>query len=236
MSHSTVLITGANRGLGLGLARVYLDDGWKVIAVNRRSSAELDALQNDWLDIRLCDLTDDAQLGNIADTLAGQPLDVLIHNAGRMINASAGQTTGSVQGFGHFDRSSWRRVFDINVFTAMHLAELFAENLELAERGRIVILSSMLGSMTMNTHGGTYAYRASKAGVNAIVKSLSIDLAERGIIALAQHPGWVKTDMGGQGADIDIQTSVTGIKAVIDRLTPQDSGKFLSYDGSEMPW
>jgi len=232
----TILITGANRGLGLGLTRVYLEDGWKVIAVNRHSSEELEALQNGRLDTRLCDLTDDKQLEALADSLDGQTLDVLFHNAGRMINARFDETAGSIEGFGHFDRSLWRQVFDINVFTAMYLAELFAGNLERAERGRIVIMSSMLGSMTMNDYGGNYAYRASKAGVNAIVKSLSIDLAERGIIAMAQHPGWVRTDMGGQGADIDIQTSVNGIKAVIDGLTLQESGKFLSYDGSEMPW
>jgi NAD(P)-dependent dehydrogenase (short-subunit alcohol dehydrogenase family) len=236
MNDSTVLITGANRGLGLGLARVYLEDGWTVIALNRRSSPELESLQNGRLDIRLCDLADDDQLEAMAKSLADRPIDVLINNAGRMIKTDSVESTGSVQGFGHFDRTLWRQVFDINVFTAMYLAELFAGNLERAERGRIVTLSSMLGSMTMNTHGGIYAYRASKAGVNAIVKSMSIDLAGRGITAIAQHPGWVQTDMGGKGADIDVRTSVTGMKAVIDGLSLQDSGKFFSYDGSELPW
>jgi len=236
MNESTVLITGANRGLGLGLARVYLEDGWKVIAVNRRSSPELDALQNGHLDIRLCDLTNDEQLEAMAKSLAGHPIDVLINNAGRMVKTGSEETAGKLQGFGHFDREVWRQIFDINVFTAMYLAELLADNLSRSERGRIVTLSSMLGSMALNTSGGIYAYRASKASVNAIVKSLSIDLAGRGIIAIAQHPGWVKTDMGGQGADIDVQTSVTGMKAVFDGLTQEDSGKFLSWEGSEMPW
>ena len=94
----------------------------------------------------------------------------------------------------------------------------------------------MLGSMEMNDSGGIYAYRASKAGVNAIMKSMSIDLKDRGITAIALHPGWVQTDMGGAGADIDIQTSVTGMKQVIDKLTLDDSGKFLSYNGRQMPW
>lgn len=236
MNDSTVLITGANRGLGLGLAKVYLEDGWHVVAVNRRSSKELEGLQNGRLDIRLCDLTDDTQLEGLAKSLAGRPLDVLINNAGRMVKTGTDETAGKLQGFGHFDRETWRRIFDINLFTPMYLAELLADNLSRSERGRIVTLSSTLGSMALNTSGGIYAYRASKAAVNAIVKSLSIDLADRGIIAIAQHPGWVKTDMGGRGADIDIQTSVTGMKAVIDGLTRDDSGKFLSYDGSEMPW
>lgn len=232
----TVLITGANRGLGLGLARTYLDDGWNVIAVNRSSSAELEALQNGRLETRLCDLTDDTQLGALAKSLSGRPIDVLINNAGRMANAGGDGTTQSLQGFGNFNRRLWREVFDINVFTPMYLAELLIDNLASSKRGRVVILSSMLGSMALNTNGGLYAYRASKAGVNAIVKSLSVDLADRGIIAIAQHPGWVKTDMGGKGADIDIKTSVTGMKTVIDGLTRGDSGKFFSYDGSEMPW
>jgi NAD(P)-dependent dehydrogenase (short-subunit alcohol dehydrogenase family) len=236
MNESTVLITGANRGLGLGLARVYLEDGWKVIAVNRSTSPELESLHNGRLDIRTCDLTNDTQLEALAKSLEGQSIDVLINNAGRMAKNGSGDSERGVQGFGHFDRTLWRQVFDINLFTPMHLAELLLDNLARSQRGRIVTISSTLGSMALNSNGGLYAYRASKAGVNAIVKSMSIDLAGRGIITIAQHPGWVQTDIGGQRADIDILTSVSGIKAVIDGLGPEDSGKLLSYDGSEMPW
>ncbi len=236
MSHSTVLITGANRGLGLGLARIYLEDGWNVIAVNRSSSPELEALRNGSLEIHCCDLTDDTQLTLLADTLDSRAIDVLINNAGRMAKSGADESAHSVQGFGHFDRALWHDIFDINLFTPMSLSELLVENLARSERGRIVTISSMLGSMALNTHGGIYAYRASKAAVNAIVKSMAIDLAGRGIIAIAQHPGWVQTDMGGKGADIDVETSVAGMKSVIDGLGPGDSGKFFSYDGSEMAW
>ena len=236
MKEPTVLITGANRGLGLGLARVYLDSGWKVIAVNRGSSPVLEKLGGGALEIHQCDLTDDSQLADLAESLAAQTIDVLINNAGRMAHSGFVEGADSVQGFGHFNRAMWHDVFDINLFTAMSMAELFTDNLARAERGRIVTISSMLGSMELNTHGGLYAYRASKAGVNAIVKSMSFDLADRGIIAIAQHPGWVRTDMGGSDADIDVQTSVNGMKTVIDGLTPADSGKFFSYDGSEMPW
>ena len=236
MKKPTVLITGANRGLGLGLARVYLDSGWKVIAVNRSSSPVLEKLGGGALEIHQCDLTDDSRLSILAENLTGRTIDVLINNAGRMARSGFVDSEDSVQGFGHFNRSMWHEVFDINLFTAMSMAELFADHLARSERGRIVTISSMLGSMELNTHGGLYAYRASKAGVNAIVKSMSFDLIDRGIIAIAQHPGWVQTDMGGSGADIDIQTSVIGMKKVIDGLTPADSGKFFSYDGSEMPW
>lgn len=236
MKNGTVFITGANRGLGFGLAKAYLADDWNVIAVCRRPSTGLESMSDRGLEIHRCDLTDDAQLRALAESLEGRPIDVLVHNAGRMAKPGSDQAARNVQGFGHFDRDLWRKVFDINVFTAMSLAELLAGNLALSTRGRIVTLSSMLGSMALNTSGGLYAYRASKAGVNAIMKSMAIDLAERNIIAVPMHPGWVRTDMGGQGADIDIQTSVSGIKSVIDRLTPEDSGKFFAYDGSEMPW
>jgi len=233
---ATVLITGANRGLGLGLARCYLEDGWDVIALARQASADLKGLACASLDILECRLTDDQELAAVADSLAEQTIDVLINNAGRMAKTRT-QTSGeSVQGFGHFSRALWHEVFDINLFTPMHLAELLVGQVGQAERGRIVTLSSTLGSMALNDSGGLYAYRASKAAVNAIMKSMSIDLAKRGIIAVAMHPGWVQTDMGGTRATLDIETSVRGMKKVIDGLRPADSGRFLSWDGSELPW
>ena len=127
-------------------------------------------------------------------------------------------------------------MFDINLFTPMHLCELLVDNVAQSNNGRMVTLSSMLGSMALNSTGGLYAYRASKAGVNAIMASMAIDLRDRGITAIAMHPGWVQTDMGGAGADLDVETSVNGMKKVIDGLSSEDSGKLLSWDGSEMPW
>jgi len=230
------MITGGNRGLGLGLARAYLADGWHVIAVNRSRSATLEDPGDGCLEIHRCDLTDDAELAALADALAERTIDVLINNAGRMASAKFTPGEDSGQGFGHFNRDTWHDVFDINLFTPMRMAELFADNVARSDRGRIVTTSSMLGSMEMNNFGGLYAYRASKAGVNAIMKSMGIDLRDRGITAISMHPGWVRTEMGGGGADIDVPTSVSGMKRVIDGLTPADSGKFLSYDGSEMPW
>ena len=225
----TVLITGANRGLGLGLARVYLEDGWQVVAAVRQSSAELEALQTGGLDIRRLDLCNDEELAALAGSLDGRPIDVLINNAGRM-------ALPKHQGLGHFDRGLWHDLFDINLFTPMRLAELFAGNLERSGRGRVVNISSELGSIGQNDDGGLYAYRASKAGVNAIMKSLAADLADRGVIALALSPGWVRTDMGGTRADLEVETSVRGMKKVIDGLRPVDSGKFMSWDGRELPW
>lgn len=233
----TVIITGANRGLGLGLTSTYLDDGWSVIAVNRSDSDELEALgTNPNLTIHRCDLTNDAALQELASGYTGQAIDVLINNAGMMAREPKPEGHWGVQGFGSFDRAMWHRLFDINLFTPMALSELFVDCIVAAPNGRIVTISSMLGSMSMNTSGGLYAYRTSKAAVNMMMKSMGQDLAEKGITSVALHPGWVRTDMGGSGADIDIETSVTGMKAVIDGLTPDDAGKFLTYEGSEMAW
>lgn len=230
----TVLITGANRGLGLGLARIYLEDGWDVVAAVRHSSPELEALEAETtrdrhLDIHQLDLRDDAQLAALAAGFGDRSLDVLINNAGRMARPKH-------QGLGHFDRALWHELFDINLFTPMRLAELFAGPLERSERGRIVTLSSALGSIGQNDDGGLYAYRASKAGVNALMKSLAVDLSGRGVIALALSPGWVRTDMGGPRADLEVETSVRGMKQVIDNLRPEDSGKFMAWDGRVLPW
>lgn len=232
----SVLITGANRGLGLGLARTYRADGWQVVAVARRPSEELLALEDPGLEVRCCDLTDDDALENLADSLAGRRFDVLINNAGRMAKPAGTRPGESVQGFGWFDRGLWRDVFDINLFTPMRLAELFADRLARSGRGRIVNLSSTLGSIGLNDSGGLYAYRASKAALNAITKSLAIDLADQGVIAIAMNPGWVRTDMGGSRAELDVDTAVRGIKRVVDGLQPGDSGRFLSWDGKELPW
>ena len=232
----TVLITGANRGLGLGLVRAYLADGWHVIAVVRQSSPQLERIDTGRLEVRHCDLVDDDDLAALARSLADRTIDVLINNAARMAQPPDSPVEHGTQGFGNFDRALWRDVFDINLFTPMALSELLIDAVARAPRGRIITLSSMLGSQAMNDSGGLYAYRASKAGVNAIAKSMAVDLADRGVIAIAMHPGWVRTDMGGSEAPLDIDTSVRGMKTVIDGLGPEDSGRFLGWDGAELPW
>jgi len=232
----TVLITGANRGLGLGLAGEYLRDGWKVITLSRRNSPELEALSGPELECHTLDLQDDHALAAIAGRLADVTLDVLINNAGRMAHRQSHREEEDTQGFGHFDRGLWHEVFDINLFTPMRLAELFVDNLSRSQNGRIATMTSMLGCTSLNTFGGLYAYRASKAGVNAIVRSMAIDLADRNILAVALHPGWARTDMGGPRAPVAVEASVSGMKRVIDGLRPEDSGKVFAFDGSELHW
>lgn len=233
----TAIITGANRGLGLELSKQYLDDGWAVIAICRTVSPDLEKLaKNPALCTVIADLTDDTSLASAVNTIEEPAIDLLINGAGTMGDGSFAETGVGYQAFGQFDRDEWHRVFDINVCTPMALTELLIDKLAAARKSCVVTLSSMVGSNALNTIGNLYAYRASKAAVNSIMKSMGANLASRSVIAIAMHPGWVRTDMGGPGADIDAAESVRGMRRTIASLTIKDTGKFLSYDGELMPY
>ena len=232
-----LVITGANRGIGLELTRQYLADGWQVFALTRSSSDALDDLAaSSDLTIIKTDLTDDNSLARAVETIDVDAVDLLINNAGTMGNGSFEEHGFDFQAFGRFDRDEWRQVFDINVFTPQALSELLAAKLEKADRGVLATISSMLGSNELNTSGSIYAYRASKAAVNSIMKSMGSDLGKRGVIAVALHPGWVQTDMGGAAADVPVTESVSGLRKVIAGLTADDAGGFFAYNGDSMPW
>lgn len=231
------IITGANRGLGFEFARQYLADGWQVIALVRSGSGPLDALaKSASLTIIEADLTSDDSLAAAVARIEASKIDLLINCAGMMGNGSFAAEGMAYQAFGTFNRDEWSRVFDINVSTPMALTELLADKLAAAEHGCVVTLSSMLGSNELNNAGNLYAYRASKAAVNSIMKSMGINLARRGVIAVALHPGWVQTDMGGPNADLSATESITQVRQTIANLKPKDSGRFLRYDGEAMPY
>lgn len=229
----TVLVTGANRGLGLELAKQYAADGWRVLACSRRSSPGLAGLAGIHQDVALLtlDVTDHQQIEQLAADLAGQPIDVLINNAGVLGKKSFDEGGVAEQAFGHNDFDDWERIFRTNVIGPMKMSEAFVEHVAHSSLRRIVTLSSMLGSMSLNTTGGLYAYRASKAAVNAIMKSMAVDLLKRGILAVALHPGWVRTDMGGRNANVEAAASVAGMRRVIAGLTADDVGKLIGFDG-----
>ncbi|MEZ8740833.1 SDR family oxidoreductase [Photobacterium swingsii] len=228
-----LLITGANRGIGLALVKHYLDDGWYVDACCRDISQahELLALVNtspQQLQIHPLDVTDHAAIMALSHTLAYTPLDLLINNAGYYGPKG--------YGFGHTDIDEWRKVFEVNTIAPLKIAEAFYPQLKQAQQGIIASISSKVGSMTENTSGGGYIYRSSKAALNSVVKSLSNDLLPQGILSVALHPGWVQTEMGGPNALIDTQTSALGLKKVLDNLTPSQSGQFYNFDGTSIPW
>jgi NAD(P)-dependent dehydrogenase (short-subunit alcohol dehydrogenase family) len=220
---STILVSGAGRGLGHELARQYAADGWKVIGTVRSASAKVPAS----VERHIADVTDGAQIATLARGLRGVALDVLFANAG--IIGKRGMALGS------FDYDSWLEVFRVNVLGAAALAEALLDNVAAGERKVIAMMSSRLGSIT-EASGVTLPYATSKAALNMLVKGLAATLASRGIVVIALSPGWVRTDMGGAGAPLSPETSVAGLRKVIAEVTSADSGKFFSYDGSTIPW
>jgi NAD(P)-dependent dehydrogenase (short-subunit alcohol dehydrogenase family) len=229
----SVLITGANRGLGLELSRQYAADGWRVFACCRdpEGAGPLHDVAGDApgaVSVHPLDVTDHRRVDALARELHDQPLDLLLNNAGvygprKMV-------------LGQLDYRAWEQVLAVNVLAPVKMAEAFFKHVAASQRKVIACLSSALGSVGGNTSGRHYLYRTSKAALNAAVKSLAIDLRPLGVTAVALHPGWVRTDMGGEDADLAPADSARAVRQVIDRLNLDDSGKFLSYDGSLIPW
>lgn len=229
----TLLITGANRGLGLEFVKQYASAGWRVLA-GCRAPEQADALQKladgsaGRVTLHALDVGDFSAIDALARQLQDTPIDLVINNAGIYPDRHSA--------FGHTDYDAWARAFHINTMAPLKVAEAFVGNLDLGQGKTIATVSSKMGSLDDNTSGGAYLYRSSKAAVNMVVKCLSLDLAPRGIRAVVLHPGWVQTDMGGPNALITAETSVAGMRKVLERLTADDSGHFISFDGTEIPW
>ena len=164
----------------------------------------------------------------LANKLSGQPIDVLINNAG--IYGPKDVTRDTVV----YD--AWGQVFRTNAMSPLAVSAAFAANVAQGGQKKIITLSSIMGSIAENDSSGDFIYRSSKAAVNAVMKSLAGDLKSEGITVAVLHPGWVRTDMGGPDAAIEAPESVTGMRAVIAGLKESDSGRFLNYDGTEIPW
>lgn len=225
----TVLITGASRGIGLEFARQYAAHGWKVLAAcrNPAEAAELNKLGGD-VSLFALDVDDDRSIGQLAERLKGVPIDVLINNAG--ISGREAGTLGSV------DSATFMKVLRTNTVAPLKVTEAFVDNVAASEQRKVVAITSRLGSIELNDGGGMYAYRASKAALNAAWKSLSIDLKGRKVTCAVFHPGWVQTDMGGKSAPVQPKDSVAGMSKVIAGLKPSDTGRFFNYDGAPLAW
>ena len=229
----SVLITGANRGLGLEFACQYTAAGWRVFACcrNPAGAAELQAAaqgSDGRTTVHALEVADHARIAALAEELRDEPIDVLLNNAGIY-------GPNNMQ-FSHIDYAAWANVFAVNVLAPMRMIECFIEHVARSDKKRIINISSLMGSIARDTSGKHYLYRSSKAALNMVVKSLAFDLRDRGVVVVSLHPGWVRTDMGGPDADLAPAESVRGMVQVIDWLGAWDSGKFLSYDGSELPW
>ncbi len=222
---STVLITGAARGLGLDFVKQYAAKGWKVHACARSPEA-LKQVKGDIHPHKL-EVTDYEAVKALAASLKGEAIDVLICNAG--ISGKEATVLGSI------DPATWRETFEVNALAPLMMAEAFADHVAASQDRKLVAISSRLGSITF-ANNGRYSYRASKAALNMEWKGLSVDLASKGMICVVLHPGWVQTDMGGSTATLTIEESVPAMVKVIDGLKPADNGRFLNYDGTELPW
>jgi NAD(P)-dependent dehydrogenase (short-subunit alcohol dehydrogenase family) len=229
---SSVLITGANRGLGLEFVKQYQADGWRVYACCRKpgNATDLAALvdgSSGRVSVHALDVADHGAIDALAKELEGEALDVLLNNAGAF---------GDRAGFGSSDYDTWTRMFQVNSLGPMKMAEAFVPHVERGERKVIASVTSKMGSIGDNTSGSYYIYRSTKAALNMITKSMALDLGGRGISAVVLHPGWVKTDMGGMSAPLDPPQSVSGMRKVLSGVSLETSGTFFNYDGTTIPW
>ena len=228
----TVMITGANRGLGLEFTRQYAADDWRVLAAcrNPETADQLKAVSGD-IEIVKLDVTDTDSVKAAAAAVVGQPIDILLNVAG-IIGRSGldGQTLGEI------DYPGWLEVFDTNTLGPVRVSEALVDEVAASERRLIVTITSGMGSIDDNTSGGIYAYRTSKAAVNMAMRSLSVDLKDRGISCVVLNPGWVKTDMGGDNAELTPEQSITALRGIIDKLGMTETGQFYNYDGKVYPW
>ncbi len=229
---ATVLITGTNRGIGLEFVKQFLARGDTLLATCRdiTSATELDRLKvnNEKLNIFELDVSSRKSMESLPKKLEGQAIDIFINNAGVY------GPRDSV--FGNVSTDEWAEVLQINALAPLMLTQLLIDNLHDGFEKKLIYISSKMGSIDDNKRGGSYVYRSSKAALNAVAKSISVDLDDIGCAVAVLHPGWVQTDMGGRNALIDTGTSVSNMINVIDNLNTQNSGRFFNYDGVIIPW
>ncbi|WP_265569483.1 SDR family oxidoreductase [Sphingomicrobium nitratireducens] len=219
----SIVITGASRGIGKGLAEAYAGEGWDVIAT-ARSDGDLAMLSAiDGVEAHRLDVTDEASRSAFVDAVGDRPVDVLLNNAGILDGGPP-----SVE--------AWQRSFLVNTIAPTLLSQALADNVAASERKVIALMSSKVGSIDDNSGGGIVMYRSSKTAANMAFKCLEIELAPRGISTVILHPGWVQTEMGGENALIDVATSVAGLRERIAETSSDNSGRFVTYDGQPIAW
>lgn len=222
----TVLVVGASRGIGLEFVRQYAADGSRVIGTHRQPDAAR-RLRELGAKPLLLDVNDPQAVAQLAGQLEGEKLDVIVLNAGVYGPRTAALAAPTAD---EFDQ-----VMHTNVRAPMQLMAALAPLL-VATRGKLAVISSKMGSKALMTSASGWLYRASKAAANAALKAASLELGPQGVVCVAFHPGWVKTDMGGSDADIDVATSVAGMRRVIAQANDSHNGKFINYTGEQIDW
>jgi NAD(P)-dependent dehydrogenase (short-subunit alcohol dehydrogenase family) len=239
-SHSpgTVLVTGANRGLGLEYCRQLVANGWQVLAGTRdpKAATELQKLAKanaSSLRILKLDVANGDEVHALENELRDQPLDLLINNAGTF--GPEGSPGGMrYQSLDHMDYGIWRNILEVNLLAPFRLTVALAASLRLAPRPVVIMLSSDLGSIGNNRMGQSHAYRTSKAGLNMLTKSIANEW--RDLIIVAMAPGWCKTELGGDEAQIEPADSVRAQLKTFAKLSASHSGQFLDRFGAPVAW
>lgn len=226
MRDRTVVVTGCSRGLGFEFCRQLKGLGARVIATARdpKRAVDLRALQ---LPIETLDVADDASVATFAKGLGDTPVDMLINNAGM---------GGAGNGIASLELANLEAFFQINYLGAVRVTQALLPNLRRAKGRRIIQISTRMGSVSDNSEGGYYGYRASKAALNMFHRCLAAELGGQGFVCVALNPGWARTRMGGSRAPLSPESSVSGMLNVIAHLDRSDNGKFLDYTGSTVPW
>ncbi|MEM7364121.1 MAG: SDR family oxidoreductase [Pseudomonadota bacterium] len=225
-----VLITGANRGIGLALTQRFLRAGDRVTATCRHPDEAQDLRQLSErfeLTVVPLEVTDPTSVRELCGPLEDQTVDVLINNAGVM--------GGDQQSIDEMDYEMWLHAFDVNTLAPFRLITSLRKNLQRSENPRAITLSSQMGSLNRKSKG-SHAYRSSKAAVNKVMQVLAMELEVDGIVVCPVHPGWVRTDMGGPNADITTEACSEGLFKLIEAMTMTHSGRFWTWEGKEHPW
>ncbi|MCQ4306738.1 SDR family oxidoreductase [Pseudomonas stutzeri] len=225
---NTVLIIGASRGLGLGLAKQFASEGWQVIATIRdpERANELEAVAN--IRIEVLDIDDVAGLDRLIQRLSGITLDVLYINAGISGSRTLSADTATHEQVG--------QLFTTNAIAPVRLAKRMLPLVD-PSNGVITFMSSIMGSVETGPGMGMPLYGASKAALNHLTRTFVAELGEQtGLTVLSMHPGWVKTDMGGAEAPLDVETSCRGMVEQVKRAAGQGGHRFIDYQGETLPW
>lgn len=223
---ATVLVVGASRGIGLEFVRQYVAEGHRVIATHRTPESGA-TLREVGAKPAVLDMLDEGGVVEFGEKMAHEKIDIAVINAG-----IAGARNQAISSPGGLDFDA---VMHTNVRAPMQLIPALAPAL-IAAHGKLAVVSSRMGSLSLMTSSASWLYRTSKAALNATLKAASLELGPQGVVCIAFHPGWVRTNMGGAGAEIDVQTSVAGMRRVLALANDSSNGKFINYNGEQLSW
>ncbi|MBM3504778.1 MAG: SDR family oxidoreductase [Alphaproteobacteria bacterium] len=238
----TLFITGANRGIGLGIVERTLAKGWQVHATCRAPASakkleDLAGRHSGQLTLHQLELLDFAAITRLGAAFKDRSIDVLLNNAGVMNMAQRRfDPADRFQDFGQTDVEDWTKVFQVNVVAPMKIAEALIDSVARSERKVIITTTSIMGSVELITSGRWHHYRTAKAAVNQMMRGMAAELRPRGITCFALHPGAVRTDMNSAKAPLSVDESTTGIVALLERADLAMSGRYMTWNGEELPW